>query len=76
MAEMTTLLAAVYRRYTTSEQERQKGMSPAITSRFEVFYDEKYTRISVSQPLLSSRPALDSHNGVQEHACFIDFHRR
>ncbi|KAH7120327.1 putative benzoate 4-monooxygenase cytochrome P450 [Dactylonectria estremocensis] len=40
MAEMTTLLAAIYRTYTTTVQERQKGISPGITSRFEVFYDE------------------------------------
>ncbi|EEA20889.1 hypothetical protein TMatcc_000885 [Talaromyces marneffei ATCC 18224] len=40
MAEMTTLLAAIYRRYTTSGYDRQKGISPGITSRFEVFYDE------------------------------------
>ncbi|KAF7557142.1 hypothetical protein G7Z17_g918 [Cylindrodendrum hubeiense] len=40
MAEMTTLLAAIYREYTTSGYERQKGVSPGITSRFEVFYDE------------------------------------
>ncbi|KAH7153542.1 putative benzoate 4-monooxygenase cytochrome P450 [Dactylonectria macrodidyma] len=40
MAEMTTLLAAIYRTYTTAVQERQKGISPGITSRFEVFYDE------------------------------------
>ncbi|KAJ5785306.1 benzoate 4-monooxygenase cytochrome P450 [Penicillium pulvis] len=40
MAEMTTLLAAIYRDYTTSEYEKQKGVSPGITSRFEVFYDE------------------------------------
>ncbi|RAO70267.1 uncharacterized protein BHQ10_006279 [Talaromyces amestolkiae] len=40
MAEMTTLLAAIYRTYTTSVYDRQKGISPGITSRFEVFYDE------------------------------------
>ncbi|KAJ5712553.1 benzoate 4-monooxygenase cytochrome P450 [Penicillium malachiteum] len=40
MAEMTTLLAAIYRRYTTSEYERQRDISPGVTSRFEVFYDE------------------------------------
>ncbi|KAK1979366.1 cytochrome P450 [Colletotrichum cereale] len=40
MAEMTTLLAAVYLKYTTSEQERQQNASPGITSRFEVFSDE------------------------------------
>ena len=45
---MTTLLATIYRNYTTSEQEKQQERSPAITSRFEVFYDERYRRISVS----------------------------
>ncbi|WYZ44946.1 hypothetical protein EsH8_VIII_000262 [Colletotrichum jinshuiense] len=40
MAEMTTLLAALYLKYTTSEQDRQKNVSPGITSRFEVFFDE------------------------------------
>ncbi|KAK2057040.1 cytochrome P450 [Colletotrichum caudatum] len=40
MAEMTTLLAALYLKYTTDEQDRQKNMSPGITSRFEVFSDE------------------------------------
>ncbi|KAF3387648.1 Cytochrome P450 monooxygenase yanH [Penicillium rolfsii] len=40
MAEMTTLLAAIYRRYSTREYERQRGTGPVITSRFEVFYDE------------------------------------
>jgi len=46
MAEMTTLLTTLYMNYTTTEQERQKGASPGITSRFEVFYDEKFDRIS------------------------------
>lgn len=48
MAEMTTLLTTLYMNYTTTEQERQKGASPGITSRFEVFYDEKFNRVSVS----------------------------
>lgn len=49
MAEMTTLLAAIYRDYTTSEYEKQKGVSPGITSRFEVFYDETLPQMEVSQ---------------------------
>ncbi|KAJ5650428.1 benzoate 4-monooxygenase cytochrome P450 [Penicillium longicatenatum] len=49
MAEMTTLLAAIYREYTTSEYEKQRGVSPGITSRFEVFYDETLPRMEVSQ---------------------------
>ncbi|KAJ6008670.1 hypothetical protein N7522_003686 [Penicillium canescens] len=43
MAEMTTLLAAIYRKYTTSGYEKQQGVSPGITSRFEVFYDETFS---------------------------------
>ncbi|EFQ34955.1 cytochrome P450 [Colletotrichum graminicola M1.001] len=42
MAEMTTLLAAIYSKYTTDEQVRQKNVSPGITSRFEVFSDETF----------------------------------
>ncbi|WQF84157.1 Putative cytochrome P450 [Colletotrichum destructivum] len=45
MAEMTTLLAALYLRYTTSEQDRQKNASPGITSRFEVFSDETFATV-------------------------------
>lgn len=48
MAEMTTLLAAVYREYATSLQERQKGVSPGITSRYEVFYDATFEKMEVS----------------------------
>jgi hypothetical protein len=47
MAEMTTLLAAIYRRYSTSEYERQRGTGPVITSRFEVFYDETLPKAEV-----------------------------
>lgn len=52
MAEMTTLLAALYREYTTSGQERQKGASPGITSRFEVFYDETFDKVDVCEDTL------------------------
>ncbi|TLS31214.1 hypothetical protein PpBr36_02319 [Pyricularia pennisetigena] len=46
MAEMTTLLASLYKHYTTCEQEKQKGASPAISSRFELFYDERFERVT------------------------------
>ncbi|KAH8594844.1 putative benzoate 4-monooxygenase cytochrome P450 [Bisporella sp. PMI_857] len=39
MAEMTTLTAAIYRKYTTSVKKGMETTSPGITSRFEVFYD-------------------------------------
>lgn len=47
MAEMTTLVAAVYMNYSTSIQEKQKGISPGITSRFEVFSDETFAEVGV-----------------------------
>ena len=45
MAEMTTLMAAVYRNYRTNLQEKQQGVSPGITSRYEVFYDATFEKM-------------------------------
>jgi cytochrome P450 len=42
-AEMATLVAAVYKRYRTTV--REKDVTPGITSRFEVFYDETMPRM-------------------------------
>lgn len=75
MAEMTTLLAAIYRDYTTSEYEKQKGVSPGITSRFEVFYDETLPKIKVSQNSETSRSKFNSIS-LQEHECWINFEKR
>lgn len=47
MAEMTTLLAAIYRKYTTEPRDDFGVVSPGITSRFEVFYDEKCSSMRV-----------------------------
>lgn len=52
MAEMTTLLAALYRKYTTEPKGDFEVVSPAITSRFEVFYDEGCSGMRVSFHLL------------------------
>ncbi|KAF8858714.1 putative benzoate 4-monooxygenase cytochrome P450 [Acephala macrosclerotiorum] len=40
MAEMTTLTAAIYREYRTKVKAGTEDITPGITSRFEVFYDE------------------------------------
>lgn len=48
MAEMTTLMAAVYREYTATLQKRQQNVSPGITSRYETFYDTTFDRMEVS----------------------------
>ncbi|KAI1326979.1 putative benzoate 4-monooxygenase cytochrome P450 [Xylariaceae sp. FL0255] len=46
MAEMNTLVAAIYREYITCLQQRQHGVSPGITTRTEVNYDETFDKIS------------------------------
>ncbi|GAB1743476.1 hypothetical protein NU219Hw_g9305t1 [Hortaea werneckii] len=48
MAEMTSLVAAVYQRYTTSLAPGFEHTSPAITSRVELFYDETQPKFAVS----------------------------
>ena len=48
MVEMTTLTAAVYRKYKTRVRKGMEDVSPGITSRFEVFFDETKARMKVS----------------------------
>lgn len=47
MAEMTALVTAVYREYSTSIAPGFENKSPAITSRFELFYDGTVPEIAV-----------------------------
>ena len=47
MAEMTTLTAAIYRKYSTRVKKGTEDTSPGITSRFEVFYDETLPKMKV-----------------------------
>ena len=46
MAEMTALVTAIYREYSTTLAPGF-DKSPAITSRFELFYDETVPEIEV-----------------------------
>lgn len=55
MAEMTTLVSAIYRKYTTSIAPGFEGKTPAITSRFELFYDETKDQIEVCTSTASAR---------------------
>jgi hypothetical protein len=48
MAEMKTLLAAVYQRYSTTLSPGWEGRSPAITSRFELVFDDFFSVDRVS----------------------------
>lgn len=45
MAEMTTLAATIYSSFKTSIDDSQIGVTPGITSRFEVFFDDEYPRM-------------------------------
>ncbi|KAJ5250507.1 Cytochrome P450 E-class group I [Penicillium chrysogenum] len=45
MAEMTTLVAAIYRKYKTTPMEDFGTVSPGITGRYEVFYDETCSKM-------------------------------
>lgn len=45
MAEMVALVPAIYRRYDTSVKDGWEDVTPGITSRFEVFSDERCERM-------------------------------
>jgi hypothetical protein len=47
MAEMTTLAAAIYRKYRTTLAPGFENSTPAITARFELFYDERFPKVAV-----------------------------
>jgi hypothetical protein len=48
MAEMTVLVATVYRNFKTSLAPEMKNASPGVTSRFEVFHDVTLEEVKVS----------------------------
>jgi hypothetical protein len=48
---MTTLVTAIYSQYRTAIARRFDGVSPGITSRFEVFTDENLDSTQVSSKL-------------------------
>ena len=51
MAEMTTLVAAIYRKYQTSIGEGFEDTTPAITARVEIFCEERFRAVRVSSLL-------------------------
>lgn len=54
MAEMTALVTAVYWEYGTSIAPGFENKSPAITSRFELFYNETVLEIAVGPAKIDS----------------------
>jgi hypothetical protein len=68
MAEMTALVAAVYREYNTSIAPGFDDKSPAITSRFELFYDETVPQIAVSSVgVTMNTRKIDGLSGTHMH---------
>lgn len=45
---MTTLMAAIYRKYTTAATNGFDKISPAISGRYELFADETCSALRVS----------------------------
>lgn len=72
MAEMTSLIAALYRKYTTRVKEGKENTSPGISSKFEVFHDETKRFVKVRN-LRGSRIEADS---IKEHECYITFEKQ
>lgn len=62
MAEMTTMIAAIYRKYSTTTINGFDKASPGISGRYEVFWDETCSERRVSMILLYSVCRLfDTH---------------
>lgn len=66
MAEMTTLVAAIYQRYSTSVKMGCEDVTPGITSRFEVFHDDRFKKVSVSivVPVIVGQYLANHHSGA------------
>ncbi|KAF2808444.1 putative P450 monooxygenase [Mytilinidion resinicola] len=56
MSEMTTLVAAIYRKYQTYIAPGFENVSPGITSRFEMFYDELFDSIEEHECRIKFQP--------------------
>ncbi|GAD92318.1 benzoate 4-monooxygenase cytochrome P450, putative [Paecilomyces variotii No. 5] len=70
MAEMTTLLAAVYRNYRTSLKKGFEDVSPGITSRFEVFYDDRSLKMEVG-PYLHGYVPFRTPNNITSRSILV-----
>ena len=66
MAEMTTLAAVIYRKYTTSIAPGFEEATPGITARFEVFYDDRFSKMRVSS---------SSHHSLVHIHAYVDIAR-
>lgn len=51
MAEMTTLVATIYRKYHTTIGKGFENTTPAITARVEIFHEERMRSVQVGSAL-------------------------
>ncbi|KAL5352502.1 hypothetical protein ACLOAV_002450 [Pseudogymnoascus australis] len=58
MAEMTTLLASIYRKYETEIAPEFQESSPGVTARYEVFSDEHFSEVKEHQCWVKFVPDL------------------
>lgn len=54
LAEMKTLLAAIYQTYSTTLSPEFENLSPTATSRFELVYDDSFPIVEVRLATLAS----------------------
>ena len=64
MAEMTTLVAAIYRKYRTTPMGDFDTVSPGITGRYEVFYDDTCSRMRVCSANIILEDSLIMETGT------------
>lgn len=73
MAEMTTLVATIYRKYGTSIGTGFEDVTPAITARVEIFHEERFRAVQVGS--ITVHLSLNGWliEGEQENICLIKF---
>ena len=60
LAEMKTLLAAIYQTYETKLSPEFEKLSPTATSRFELVYDDAFPIMKVCPTVVSLAAAMNS----------------
>lgn len=77
IAEMKTLLVALYQRYSTTVSYEFQFLSPTTTSRFELVYDDSFPIAEVCVTLGVISRACESIAHIQQSKeCCVDFRKR
>jgi hypothetical protein len=69
---MITLVAGLYSNFETTVNPSFEGISPAIISLFETFWDERFEKYQVSCVIFHCDTEAQ---GAQENTCIVDFRR-